>query len=58
MVAFQAAKTFSPLFAGLLSMRYLWQEELTMSDAKLRDLLAEKMPNTPIETALKGSALI
>ena len=55
---FKLLKPFSPLFTGLLSMRYLWQEELTMSDGKLRDLLAEKMPNTPIETALKDSALI
>ncbi len=43
---------FSTLFRGLIEMRYLWNEELFLSDTKLRTFLHNDVPSTDIHTAL------
>jgi len=37
---------------GILQMRYLWQEELSLSDDKLHNLLGADLPATDIHTIL------
>ena len=50
--AIRLASPFSTLFHGLFEMRYLWDEELFLSDAKLRTFLHHDLPSTEIQTAL------
>jgi len=46
------ASPFSTLCRGLIEMRYLWNEELFLSDDKLRSFLHNDVPSTDIRTAL------
>ncbi len=55
---FQLVAPFSKLFRGLLEMRYLWQREVNMSEAKLRQVLPEPIPHTSLEEALVVSGLV
>ena len=50
--AIRLASPFSTLCSGLIEMRYLWNEELLLSDAKLRTFLHRDVPSTDIRTAL------
>lgn len=50
------AAPFSPLFAGLVEMRYLWRQEVNLDDAKLRALCPPR--ETPLAQALLDSGLV
>ena len=56
--AIRIAAPFSTLFKGLLEMRYLWDEELFLSDEKLQTFLHGDVPATDIKTALRQSCLV
>jgi len=49
---------FSVMFRGLLEMRYLWNEEVHMSDQSLRQLLPNKIPETDFARILLDCKLI
>lgn len=48
---------FSPLFRGLVEMRYLWQREIRLDDSAPRQFLGQTPPQTPLaEAVLKSLA--
>jgi len=49
---------FSVLFRGMLEMRYLWSEEVHISDQRLRQLLGDTIPATDFKTILRDCELI
>jgi nucleoside-diphosphate-sugar epimerase len=49
---------FSTLFRSLLEMRYLWNQEVNLSDDKLRATLGKPLPHTPLGQALVRSGVI
>lgn len=49
---------FSTLFHGLYEMRYLWDEELFLSDTRLRTFLHNDVPSTDLRTALLQCQLV
>jgi len=51
---FRLGAPFSPMLRSLLEMRYLWQEELTLSDARLRATLGDALPQTDLPTGLRA----
>jgi len=51
------ASPFSTACRGLLQMRYLWQEELSLSGDKLHNLLGADLPATDIHTVLSVMCL-
>lgn len=48
---------FSPLFRGLLEMRYLWRREVHLDDTALRRVLGDELVHTPLPQALADSFL-
>ena len=52
------ATPFSAFMRSLFEMRYLWEHELNLSDAKLRSALHQSVPHTPISQALLESGLV
>jgi len=52
------AAPFSAFVRSLFEMRYLWQHELNLSDAKLRAVLHPPVPHTPVAQALLESRLV
>ena len=52
------AAPFSTFVRALFEMRYLWNYELNLSDAKLRTLLQQPIAHTPVAQALLASGLI
>jgi len=49
---------FSAFVRSLFEMRYLWNYELNLSDAKLRAVLPQPLPHTPLAQALLDSGLV
>ncbi len=58
MVAHQTGLPFSVMFRGLLEMRYLWDEEVHMSDQALCQLLDDNVPATDFNSILLDCKLI
>lgn len=52
------ATPFSAFIRSLFEMRYLWKHEVNLSDAKLRSVLHQSVPQTPIAQALLESGLV
>ncbi|PIQ27673.1 NAD-dependent dehydratase [bacterium (Candidatus Blackallbacteria) CG17_big_fil_post_rev_8_21_14_2_50_48_46] len=49
---FQFLKPFSPLFQGVLEMRYLWQKEVLLDQSKLLRFLGHQPEQTPLQQIL------
>ena len=49
---------FSAFVRSLFEMRYLWKCEINLSDAKLRAVVSEHLPHTPLAQALLDSGLV
>ena len=52
------AAPFSTFVRSLLEMRYLWNHELNLPDAKLRAVLQQPIAHTPVAQALLESGLV
>lgn len=52
------ATPFSAFMRSLFEMRYLWQHQLNLSDAKLHSVLHQPVPQTPVAQALLESGLV
>ena len=50
------ASPFSPLFAGLREMRYLWRTQVRMGNARLTAVLGCE-PHTPIDAAVRATLI-
>lgn len=55
---FKMFAAFSRLFSGLLEMRYLWDQQVHLSDRKLRGLLQQPVSYTPLDKVLPASGLV
>ncbi|WP_455210111.1 sugar nucleotide-binding protein [Kaarinaea lacus] len=49
---------FSTLFRSLIEMRYLWNNVVNLSDAKLNATLKKPVPHTPLGEALLQSGIV
>jgi len=49
---------FSPMFRGLLEMRYLWDAEINLLDGKLQSTLNGKAQQTPLAEALAEAGIV
>jgi nucleoside-diphosphate-sugar epimerase len=52
------AAPFSPLFRGVVQMRYLWRRRVNLNDDKLSRVLGGAVPQTPLAQALQDSGLL
>jgi nucleoside-diphosphate-sugar epimerase len=43
------------LFREMAEMRYLWSETISLDGSKLRALLGDELPNTPLDTAVRDT---
>jgi nucleoside-diphosphate-sugar epimerase len=43
------------LFREMAEMRYLWSESISLDGSKLRALLGDELPNTPLDTAVRDT---
>lgn len=55
---FRLGSPFSKLFKGLVEMRYLWNQEVSMKDTKLCTLLDDDFMFTDLDKALLESRLV
>lgn len=57
-LALRVMSPFNKLFRGLLEMRYLWNKEVNMNEARLRKALGGQVPHTLLVDALLETGLI
>jgi nucleoside-diphosphate-sugar epimerase len=50
-----ALQPFVRLFREMAEMRYLWSETISLDGSKLRALLGDELPNTPLDTAVRDT---
>ncbi len=55
---FRLGSPFSKMFKGLVEMRYLWNQEISMKDTKLHTLLDDDFIHADLDTALVASRVI
>jgi nucleoside-diphosphate-sugar epimerase len=48
---------FVRLFREMAEMRYLWQESISIDDAKLRAFLGDALPATPLDNAVRETLI-
>jgi len=49
---------FSSMIRAVLNMRYLWDEPLNLSNSRLKQVLGDSVPQTPLDEALINAGLI
>lgn len=47
------AAPFSPLMRGVIEMRYLWQREVNLDDGRLRSIVGDRCPRTPLDEVMR-----
>jgi len=57
-LALRLLAPFSSMMRSVLEMRYLWQEPLNLSDARLKKVLGARLPQTPLPEALAKADLL